>query len=130
MSTVVLEAAPLAPRSAGAVQRDQLEAALVAGTAVPWRHTQLDDPEIGPWARLLIWEVSGDGGTWTAGWPERDGDRWRLVSATGAEVPVEDSSTVRIWHPVHADAGEVRAWRDFVAGRAVRQPFKQAYREV
>ncbi len=37
---------------------------------------------------------------------------------------------MRLWHPALADAEQVRAWRDALLDARVRQPFKQAFREV
>ena len=53
---------------------------------------------------------------------------WAAV-APGAEpegVPVR----VRLWHPVRASADEIAGWRRQVVEAELRQPFKQAFREV
>ena len=37
---------------------------------------------------------------------------------------------VRLWHPIHADADTVLAWRNWLEHHEITQPFKQAHREV
>ncbi|HEX9031356.1 MAG TPA: DUF4132 domain-containing protein [Streptosporangiaceae bacterium] len=68
---------------------------------------------------------AGTGGAFT-GMPSADG---RLVTLDGMrDLPA--AGTVRLWHPVRAEAGEVAAWRDHLLACGTRQPFEQAFREV
>lgn len=47
------------------------------------------------------------------------------------EYPASDQiQSIRIWHPSTATVAEVEAWRDFLIRQQIRQPFKQAFREV
>lgn len=46
-----------------------------------------------------------------------------------AFTPAEDM-TVSLWHPATATVAEVSAWREFMMDREIRQPLKQAFREV
>ncbi|MFI9549964.1 DUF4132 domain-containing protein [Nonomuraea endophytica] len=64
-------------------------------------------------AGQLIWEFEVAPGVWRA--------------ELGMGVP---DVPVRLWHPARASAEEVREWRDVVLGKELRQPFKQAFREV
>ena len=41
-----------------------------------------------------------------------------------------DDTTVTVWHPINAPVDEIRAWRELLLRRQVRQPFKQAFREI
>ncbi|MEU7819272.1 DUF4132 domain-containing protein [Catellatospora sp. NPDC049133] len=91
-----------------------------------WTARYLDHAVTGVFGRSLIWET-GDGEGWTAGVPVRDGDGWALRGPNGVTVR---GTRVRLWHPVRATAAEVARWRDHVAAGALRQPFKQAFREV
>jgi hypothetical protein len=43
---------------------------------------------------------------------------------------VPEAVAVRLWHPLRATAAEVGRWRDRVVEAGLRQPFKQAFREV
>ncbi|GAA3746449.1 hypothetical protein GCM10022225_32770 [Plantactinospora mayteni] len=116
------------------VERARIETALADGrrwTAAPWRRYYLDHPVTGAFARALIWECSADGGvTWRSGLPVRDGDGWALTGVDGAAVPVDSEAAVRLWHPVRATLDEVRAWRERLYELELRQPFKQAFREI
>ena len=79
-------------------------------------------------ARRLIWEVELEDGRWRAVLPGADG---ALRDATGAVVAVErPDAEVRLWHPLRARVDEIRAWRDLLTERQLRQPFKQAFREI
>ncbi len=45
-----------------------------------------------------------------------------------SEIPPD--AEVRLWHPIHATADDVRAWRRYLLEQQVVQPFKQAFREL
>ncbi|MEV0092040.1 DUF4132 domain-containing protein [Streptomyces sp. NPDC050738] len=115
-------------------ERTRLEEQLTADTrwsAHDWQSYSMDHPVTGTLARGLIWEVRRtDGGTWSAGLPERADGGWGLVATDGASVPVTDGDRLRLWHPMRADAEDVRAWREEITRRELRQPFKQAFREI
>ncbi|MFI6538037.1 DUF4132 domain-containing protein [Nonomuraea sp. NPDC050547] len=85
-----------------------LEAGYTGETAPPYR--RLEGHAV---ADRLIWEFEVAPGVWRA--------------ELGMGVP---DVPVRLWHPARASAEEVRAWRDVVLGEELRQPFKQAFREV
>ncbi|MFC7329946.1 DUF4132 domain-containing protein [Marinactinospora rubrisoli] len=122
-----------------AAERFRIETALAEGRVwdlADWRRYYLDHPLTGWFARVLVWEVSTDAGaTWRDGLPEPDGDHWRLVGPEGTEVFRTDGESVappqvRLWHPIRAVPDRVRAWRDHLMAAELRQPVKQAYREI
>jgi hypothetical protein len=76
-------------------------------------------------AKRLIWEIEADGATRTAMWWQG-----KLVDWTGNPVEALPSSSVRLWHPIRAEVQEVLSWRCWLEDRGIRQPFKQAHREV
>ncbi|MBO2457424.1 DUF4132 domain-containing protein [Actinomadura violacea] len=84
-----------------------------------WRDGLARHPVAGPTVRRLIWEVEEAPGEWRAVLPETGG----LPDAT-------DAASVRLWHPIGSAPDEVRAWRDLLVEERIRQPFKQAFREV
>lgn len=45
-------------------------------------------------------------------------------------VAVNDTTVVRLWHPIGKDVDEVLAWREWLESQQIQQPFKQAHREV
>nr|WP_052478174.1 DUF4132 domain-containing protein [Kibdelosporangium sp. MJ126-NF4] len=76
-----------------------------------WRRYYLDHPITGRIAARLLW---------------RFGD----VTKLGADADLPADGPVRLWHPARASLDEVTAWRDWLVDHELRQPFKQAYREV
>ncbi|MEU7909065.1 DUF4132 domain-containing protein [Actinoplanes sp. NPDC049118] len=92
-----------------------------------WARRYLDHPITGATARRLIWQASPDGTTWTSGLPERTADGWTLSDLDS--LPGEDWR-VRLWHPALVGSAEVARWRGRILAAELRQPVKQAFREV
>lgn len=103
--------------------RVRLERLLMTGRAIPletWRAAYVDHPLIGSMARKLIWQfANGVTAMWQAG---------GMAEWNGAAAKAE--GPVRLWHPIGADAQTVLSWRCRLEDMLVRQPFKQAHREV
>ena len=57
-----------------------------------------------------------------------DGDGF--VAADGSTVDVGQDDRIRLWLRIDADEADIAAWRAAPLERQVRQPFKQAFREV
>ena len=77
-------------------------------------------------SRFLIWQFEFEQETFSAIW--REGV---LVDATGSAVTGSMvDSTVSLWHPSSATVEEVQAWRNFILTHEIKQPFKQAFREI
>ena len=111
-------------------QRDRLERAYL--TDRRWSYERfancyLHHALLGPLAQGLIWRFSlPSGGQQDAFWWE---GTWR--DTAGQPLPdVNTATQVQLWHPVLVPAAEVLAWRTLLDQYQVRQPFKQAYREV
>jgi hypothetical protein len=107
--------------------RARVEKALATGRTWLWEEAceyYLDHPLTCGIGRALIWELPGG----ASGLPERADDAWVLTGADGSSVRPAPGEEVRLWHPITHGVEEVRAWRDRLA--EVRQPFKQAFREV
>ncbi len=91
-----------------------------------WRERYLDHPLVGTVARRLIWVLRTDNSTTSAIF-----DDGQFVLADG--TPTDDfgeSTKVRLWHPLDESTDEIVAWRNWLIDHEVRQPFKQAHREV
>ncbi|GAA1576752.1 hypothetical protein GCM10009678_69290 [Actinomadura kijaniata] len=85
-----------------------------AHTYARWRSALLDHPLAGAVAGRLIWEIDG-----------------RAVLPALQDVPdAAPDAPVRLWHPIGHAPEEIRAWRDLITERELRQPFKQAFREI
>ena len=111
-----------------AAQRFRLERQLLSqGTCSNerWKHWYLDHPVVSHFAARLIWEFEEDGETRTAiSW---QGD---LVDWAGHAVRPSPQARVRLWHPIRSDVQTILSWRCWLEDHQVRQPFKQAHREV
>jgi Domain of unknown function (DUF4132) len=109
-------------------QRERLDGLFLAQATWPlaiWRERYLDHPLVGTLARRLIWSFRTGKDTTTGAW--HDGE---LRDIDGKPLSLPDSTTVSIWHPITDLADDVVAWRDWLEARQIRQPFKQAHREV
>ncbi|MEU1413738.1 DUF4132 domain-containing protein [Streptomyces sp. NPDC005731] len=85
-----------------------------------WRSELAGHPLARTLVRRLIWEIEVAPGEWRAVLPETD-----------EHLPdAPDDASVRLWHPLRSDTRAVRAWRDLLSERHIRQPFKQAFREI
>ncbi|HZH33545.1 MAG TPA: DUF4132 domain-containing protein, partial [Pyrinomonadaceae bacterium] len=87
-----------------------------------WRERYLEHPLIGTIARRLIWRFDE---TTTAIW--FDG---KMVDKDGCEMNFFDDTRVELWHPIHSATEEVLDWQEFLSANVIRQPFKQAHREI
>ncbi len=91
-----------------------------------WRKYYLDHLLIGWFSRRLIWQFS-DGGSIRLGCWNGEG----LVDSDDKPLgKIADDATVAIYHPAGFDEDVIVAWRDWIVGKEIVQPFKQAFREV
>ena len=90
-----------------------------------WKGWYLDHPVTSVFAASLVWEIETDGAVQTAIW--RDGS---FVDWAGNSVAAAPAATVRLWHPIRSGVQTVLSWRCWLEDHGVRQPFKQAHREV
>jgi hypothetical protein len=110
-------------------QRDRLEQLFLrerSWSLADFRTRYLDHPLVGVLARRLIWRYSDDDnvrdGIWLDGTIVDEQDN--VLSGIG------DATRVAPWHPLGCEVERVRAWRDWLDRHEVRQPFKQAHREL
>lgn len=110
-------------------QRDRIENLYLeqkSWTFHVWRERYLDHPLVGTLARRLVWRFSNadraSAGVFFDG---------RILGRDGRALDwIDDSTRVELWHPIREVSDEVLAWRDWLAELEIRQPFKQAHREV
>ncbi|MER5620175.1 DUF4132 domain-containing protein [Streptosporangium sp. NPDC002544] len=110
-------------------ERFRLERALIEERLWRWAEVTeffLDHPLTGLYAGNLIWQTRQG----PAGLPVRTDSGWELTDPQGRRVRPDPDTPVRLWHPIHATAEDVRAWRDHLLEHGIRQPYKQAFREV
>jgi hypothetical protein len=90
-----------------------------------WKAWYLDHPVTSVFAKRLIWEIEANGVAQSAIWWQGAPVDW-----AGNAVVTPPDSTVRLWHPIRADVQTVLSWRCWLEDHGIRQPFKQAHREV
>jgi hypothetical protein len=87
-----------------------------------FRTGYVDHPLVGILAQRLIWRVGTDTAIWHNG---------QIVDELGRALRgVSDDARVSLWHPLSAAVESVQAWRIWLEEHAIRQPFKQAHREI
>jgi hypothetical protein len=91
-----------------------------------WRERYLDHPLVGTIARRLIWRFKTEHRTFDGCWLDDRivGSDDRPIDGLNAETKVD------LWHPIDRSIEDVTAWRDWLDRQRIRQPFKQAHREV
>jgi hypothetical protein len=110
-------------------QRDRLEQLFLqerTWSFPDFRTRYLDHPLVGILARRLIWRfedgTKASDGIWLDGQIVDDQDQ--PLNWLGPQT------RVALWHPLTCGLEQVRAWRDWLDRHQIRQPFKQAYREI
>ncbi len=91
-----------------------------------WCERYRDHPLIGAVSRKLIWRFNRDGtttdGVWLGG---------GMIGHDEVELKrLNKKTTVTLWHPLDSHVADVLAWRAWLDEHQIRQPFKQAHREV
>ncbi|WP_433430774.1 DUF4132 domain-containing protein [Nonomuraea sp. CA-141351] len=110
-------------------ERFRVERALATERIWRWHEVceyYLDHPVTGAFGRALIWEILQG----PAGLPVQVDGAWELTDPAGRRIQPRPDTPVLLWHPIAHSADEVRAWRDHLMEIGLRQPFKQAFREV
>ncbi len=111
-----------------AAQRSRLERQLTSeGTCSfeRWKPWYLDHPLVSHFATRLIWEFEEGGETRTAiPW------QGKLMDWAGHAVQPSEQARVRMWHPIRSGVQAILSWRCWLEDHQVRQPFKQAHREI
>jgi hypothetical protein len=91
-----------------------------------WRERYIEHPLVGILARRLFWTFTtrrqSTTGIWHGG---------QLVGVDGKPLTgLSEKTTVSLWHPIGQAIGDVLGCRDWLESHQVRQPFKQAHREI
>ncbi|HEY1340775.1 MAG TPA: DUF4132 domain-containing protein [Bryobacteraceae bacterium] len=81
----------------------------------------LGHPLLADMSRRLIWQFDSGLGIWHAG---------RLVDDAERPIDLSAQKTARLWHPASSNIETILHWRCRLEDRGIRQPFKQAHREV
>lgn len=111
-------------RRAVSAQRRILDDLLLPKKVFPypsWRTRFWDHPLVRKLSEGCIWAVDGH-----LGMPR--GDHW--IAADGTPFEVRDTSEIELWHPVRMGLAAIDVWRDFIMQHELRQPIRQAFREI
>ena len=112
-------------------QRHRLEASWRKNRVLEYAHWQKylwNHPLASYIVHKVIWQFEAEGQTWV-GIGQKD-NNGVLVNVKNEPLQIPENAEVMLWHPVHAEVEEVLAWRDFMFDHEIKQPFKQAFREV
>ena len=112
-------------------QRDRLDQMMRSEHRVPLEHAEQYYWQHGLMScltRPLIWQffrdendTQGRAALWLDG-------TW--VDETGAQTDVSDCLQISLWHPALATQQSIAQWRKLLLDKEIRQPLKQAYREI
>jgi hypothetical protein len=104
--------------------RTRIERLLLSQRAISvetLRTCYLDHPLLADMSRRLIWQFDAGLGVWHDG---------RIIDELDREIDLTTQNTARLWHPVSSDVQTILHWRCWLEDHGIRQPFKQAHREV
>jgi hypothetical protein len=87
-----------------------------------WRERYLTHPITRAVASRVIWR-SGS----AVGIADADG---QLIDAAAEVRELSADASIEIWHPLTATEDDIRGWRARLVADGIRQPFKQAFREL
>ena len=115
-------------------QRDRIESLYLQQKTwdfATWQQRYLNHPLVGTLARRMLWQFESSGesealhhavGIWLNG---------QLVNLNSQPIDwLNNSTQVRLWHPIAAAPQSIQAWRNWLLEREIQQPFKQAHREI
>jgi hypothetical protein len=115
-------------------QRARIDALFIADRVWPvaaWRERYIDHPLVGVLGRRLIWRIIDDPRSTEPGTAIlRRPDSGAFADLDGAPISPRDDQHIRLWHPLFATPDEVARWRALIESSGIRQPVKQAHREV
>jgi hypothetical protein len=104
--------------------RSRIERLLLTQRAIPIETLQtcyLNHPLLADMSRRLIWQFDCGPGLWHNG---------RIIDSGERTIDLAAQKTARLWHPVSSDVQAIFHLRCWLEDHGIRQPFKQAHREV
>lgn len=111
-------------KQASSAQRDRLDRLYLEN--LTWQYPDfeiyyLNHGLVSQIARKLIWSLDGQPALYVE-------NQWQ--DEQGTPVQVTEQTQVKLWHPIDSTAESVLAWRERLEVLQLKQPFKQAYREI
>ncbi len=111
-----------------ATQRDRLDRMMRSNrswTMDNFNRYYIKHPLMRLLSERIIWDFKAEGVIQSAMFVNQ---QW--VNQHHQVVAITAESSVSLWHPATKPIKEITEWRDFVSTNEIRQPFKQAFREV
>ncbi|RFZ95752.1 DUF4132 domain-containing protein [Mucilaginibacter conchicola] len=109
-------------------QRDRIDRMFRTGrtfTFTAFKEFFLDHGLMSFLTKQIIWNVTKNGQTTAI--LQIDG-QW--VDNNNTPVTLTEEMEISLWHPATVPVAEVKKWRDLLTQNQIRQPLKQAFREV
>ena len=94
----------------------------IVWTTKEWQDYYIKHPFLSRFGSKLIW-IFDDKKTGIIANDE-------LIDFNGNNLALADFSEVKLWHPIYSEVKIVQNWRNFILEQEIKQPFKQAYREI
>lgn len=90
-----------------------------------WRTYYLEHPLVRTLSTRLIWSFETEGQR-ISGYCLNG----QLVDHKGKRIKLTNATTVTLWHPMHENARNIKAWSNFIAEHQIEQPFEQVKRQI
>ncbi len=90
-----------------------------------WKTRYLEHPLMALISRRVIWVFEAENAKNVAV-PRENG----FVDSSGEKIEIPENSRVKLWHPLSDSSENVLGWRRYFEENALKQPFKQAHREI
>lgn len=75
--------------------------------------------------KQLIWTFENSGVMSSGFWQDKS---FKTIDLK--EIEIHENTQIRLWHPVGKSIEEIQLWRTFMESHEIKQPIKQAFREV
>ena len=111
------------------IQRDRLDRSYIQKRALPYPHFEqyyFNHGLMSFLTKKLIWNFTNGKKTTTAIWLN---DQWQDVKGKKITT-INEKTKVQLWHPLHSTTKEILQWRNLLQEYQIKQPLKQAYREI
>ncbi len=90
-----------------------------------WRQRYLEHPLMQMVTQRLIWNFKSGEETRSA-LPQNGS----FIGNDGQKLEIDDTAQVSLYHPLFDSTRNVLQWRTYIEGSGIKQPFKQAHREI
>ncbi|WP_324026041.1 DUF4132 domain-containing protein [Maribacter sp. BPC-D8] len=90
-----------------------------------WKKLYLDNNLLRFFGTKLIWSFTIGDKTTSVIYKNNE-----FIDVNGVILKNYTNAKIKLWHPVNASVSEVQSWRRWLEKNEIKQPFKQAHREL